>query len=137
MLYYKPSIQTTNVNGNTSGITLKAPTRKVTGIHFRKVKVGAADTLGGSKMARSNGGGAGASTASAEALPETIDKAKAKELAGDAFVEADFDAAAKDGVVSRDAFLIGFAISRLQKEGRLLQKRADDPVEATRAAIRA
>ena len=54
---------------------------------------------------RLRGGGAGASTASAAALPETIDKARAQELTGSDFVEADFDAAAQDGVVTRDAFL--------------------------------
>lgn len=54
---------------------------------------------------RLHGGGTGASTASTTALPETIDKAKAQELTGSDFVEADFDAEARDGVVTRDAFL--------------------------------
>jgi hypothetical protein len=38
-------------------------------------------------------------------LPETLDKATAQSLAGDAFNEAAFDAAAKDDQISRDAFL--------------------------------
>ena len=38
-------------------------------------------------------------------LPETLDKATAQSLAGDAFNEAAFDAAAKDDKISRDAFL--------------------------------
>ena len=40
------------------------------------------------------GGGGGISTA----LPELIDKAKARELAGDQFDEAAFDGAARDGM---------------------------------------
>lgn len=48
------------------------------------------------------GGGAGAS------IPEDLqefNKEKAREIAGDRFVEADFDKAAQDGVVKREAFL--------------------------------
>ena len=48
--------------------------------------------------------GAGAST-----LPATLDKATAKEAAGNKFDEAAFDAAAVDGVISCNAFLAAAA----------------------------
>ena len=105
MLYHKPSFPTTkDLNGVVSVLTVTAATRTLTGIHIKNVKMGTADAHdeGYHNVLRVKGKGAGASTG---ALPEVIDKAKAKELTGDAFVEADFDAAAKDGVVGRDAFL--------------------------------
>ena len=61
--------------------------------------------------------GAGAST-----LPASIDKATAKTIAGDAYDEHAFDAAAVDGVVSRDAFLAAASTSEIC-EGLVAQVR--------------
>lgn len=49
--------------------------------------------------------GAGASTVTPESLPPTVDKAMAQSTFGALFDEAEFDKAAIDGVVSREAVL--------------------------------
>ena len=69
-------------------------------------------TEAAARCVRARGSGAGASTAAE--LPEMIDKAEAKELAGDDFVEADFDRAAHDGAVTRDDFLQAVAKRQAQ-----------------------
>ena len=58
----------------------------------------------------------GAGASALDALPAQIDRATAKTIAGEKFDETAFDAAAKDGSVSREAFVQAAGISALPDE---------------------
>ena len=107
MLYKKQDSTNTNDDIYISGIAVTAATRTLTGIHIKSVTIGAHNEGYYSKGIRSNGGGAGASTASAGALPETIDKAKRS---------------FKDREQWREV------LSQLEKEGKLSYDAAGDNV---------
>ena len=125
MLYCFDTMQKTNVNGVVSVLTVTGTARSLTGIHIKNVKLDdEADANnegyneGYNKGIRSRGGGAGASTVSAGALPETIDKAKAKELEGSASLLASATSQLEGSNAERERL----AIETAEQKEKLEQK---------------
>ena len=75
--------------------------------------------------------GAGSSALAGATLPPTLDKVTAQQLAGDKFDESKFDAAAKDGAVSREAFLKA-AGATLDEDGDIVVSTTSAPTHDAR-----